>query len=143
MSEMSKLGEMCVGMVRDASKPVIEGSRQKKDFPHVAKAWTQTHRADEMKEEAMDWSAINWLNLSVLTASAFLAALIGSFIGRRSYALTAFLSALIFAAIYIGWFAYLEQQLRQVDAGPDEVHQEAPAASPSTDNEKPTTDTVQ
>lgn len=90
----------------------------------------------------MDWSAINWLNLSVLTASAFLAALIGSFIGRRNYALTAFLSALIFAAIYIGWFAYLEQQLRQADAGPDEVQQEAPAAPP-TNNETPTTDTVQ
>lgn len=76
----------------------------------------------------MDWSAINWLNLSVLTASVFLAALIGSFVGRRNYALTAFLSALIFAAIYIGWFGYLEQQEpTEQQAKPSE----APADTPS------------
>ncbi len=78
----------------------------------------------------MDWSAVNWLNLSVLTASAFLSALIGSFIGRRSYALTAFLSAIVFAAIYVGWSGYLKQQLDQVDAVPQEVQQEPTAAPP-------------
>jgi len=84
-------------------------------------------------EEAMDWSAINWLNLSVLTASAFLAALIGSFIGRRNYALTAFLSALIFAAIYIGWFGYLNQQepTDQPTAQPEGKPSEAPAETSS------------
>ncbi len=77
----------------------------------------------------MDWSAVNWINLSVLTASAFLSALIGSFIGRRSYALTAFLSAIIFAAIYIGWFAYLDHQLDEADRSPEGVQQSPPAAS--------------
>lgn len=91
----------------------------------------------------MNWSAINWLNLSVLTASAFLSALVGSFIGRRNYALTAFLSALIFAGLYIGWFAYLEQQLHRADAGPDQVQQEAPAETAPTDDKAPTTDTAE
>ena len=85
----------------------------------------------------MDWSAVNWLSLSVLTASAFLAALIGSFIGRRNYALTAFLSAIIFAAIYVGWSGYLKQQLGQVDALPEEVQQGPPAATPPTKNDTP------
>jgi len=83
-------------------------------------------------EEAMDWSAVNWLNLSVLTASAFLSALIGSFIGRRSYALTAFLSAIVFAALYVGWSGYLQQQLDQVDVVPHEVQQEPTAVPPPT-----------
>jgi len=86
----------------------------------------------------MDWSAVNWINLSVLTASAFLSALIGSFIGRRSYALTAFLSAIIFAAIYIGWFAYLEHQLDEVDRSLEGVQQSPPAASsPAGDHTPP------
>jgi len=97
----------------------------------------------------MDWSLINWFNLSVLTASAFLSALIGSFIGRRNYALTAFLSAIVFAAIYIGWFGYLEQRLAQVDrpeavqqtapdtTPPSEIQQTAPVATPPKAGEEP------
>lgn len=84
----------------------------------------------------MDWSAVNYLNLSVLTASAFLSALIGSFIGRRNYPLTAFLSAIIFAAIYVGWSGYLKQQLGQVDAFPEQV-QQGPAVTPPTKSDTP------
>jgi len=89
----------------------------------------------------MDWSAVSWINLSVLTASAFLSALIGSFIGRRSYALTAFLSAIIFAAIYIGWFAYLEHQLDEVDRSPQAVQQSPPATSSPADDTPSSTET--
>lgn len=96
----------------------------------------------------MDWSLINWFNLSVLTASAFLSALIGSFIGRRNYALTAVLSAILFAAIYIGWFGYLDQQLTQVEpeavrqtapdtSPPSEIQQTAPVATPPETGEEP------
>jgi uncharacterized membrane protein YkvI len=82
----------------------------------------------------MDWSAINWLDLSILTASAFLSALIGSFIGRRNYPLTAFLSAIIFAAIYVGWSGYLKQELDEMDVAPQEVQQEPDAdLSPGSD----------
>ena len=93
----------------------------------------------------MDWTAINWLNLSVLTASAFLAALLGSFVGRRNYALTAFLSALIFAAIYIGWFGYLEQQEpteQQTESPqPEAKPSEAPAETASeAATDEPTTE---
>jgi cytoskeletal protein RodZ len=93
----------------------------------------------------MDWTAINWLNLSVLTASAFLAALLGSFVGRRNYALTAFLSALIFAAIYIGWFGYLEQQepteQQTGSPQPEAKPSEAPAETPSeAATDEPTTE---
>ena len=84
----------------------------------------------------MDWSAVNWLNLSVLTASAFVSAFVGSFIGRRSYALTAFLSAIVFAAIYVGWSGYLKQQFDQFDAVPQEVQQE-PTAVPQPKSDTP------
>lgn len=84
----------------------------------------------------MDWSAINWLNLSVLTASVFLSALIGSFIGRRHYALSAVLSAIVFAAIYIGWSGYLEQHLGEIVAAPQEAQQE-PAADLPMENHTP------
>ena len=84
----------------------------------------------------MDWSAVNWLNLSVFTASAFLAALIGGFIGRRNYTLTAFLTAIVFAAIYIGWSGYLKQQLDQASGAQDMTRQKQPATAQPTD--KPT-----
>lgn len=84
----------------------------------------------------MDWSAVNWLSLAVLTASAFLSALIGSFIGRRNYSLTALIAAIIFAALYVGWSGYLKQQLGRIDALPEEVQPE-PAATPPTENDTP------
>jgi hypothetical protein len=90
----------------------------------------------EFAPEAMDWSAVNWVSLSVLTGGAFLSAFIGGFIGRRNYTLTAFLSAIIFAAIYVGWSGYLKQQLGQVDAFREEA-QQGPAVTSPTKNETP------
>lgn len=91
----------------------------------------------------MDWSAVNWLNLGVLTASAFLSALVGSFIGRRNYGLTAFLTAVIFAAIYLGWMGYLQQQLDLFDKSPTAIQQSQPTPSePATTSPAPSSDSV-
>lgn len=79
----------------------------------------------------MDWSAVNWLNLSVFTASAFVAALAGGFIGRRNYTLTAFLTAIFFAGIYIGWSGYLKQQLDQASGASEMAREKKPEASQS------------
>lgn len=82
----------------------------------------------------MDWAEVNWVGLAILSGSVFLSALIGSFIGRRNKVLTALLTAVIFAGIYLGWTGYLKQQLDQYDDTAGAVEQDpADAMAPSGD----------
>jgi hypothetical protein len=55
---------------------------------------------------AMDWAAVNWVNVGVLSAFAFLAALIGGVLSFDNRLLGAILTALLFAALYIFWNHY-------------------------------------
>jgi hypothetical protein len=53
----------------------------------------------------IDWSAVNWVNVGLLAAFAFVAALIGNiFSFNRTFA--ALMTAVIFAAFYILWTHY-------------------------------------
>jgi len=54
----------------------------------------------------IDWGSVNWLNVLVLSALVFMAALIGNFLSFRKRWLGALLIALLFAAFYIVWAYY-------------------------------------
>ena len=56
----------------------------------------------------IDWAAVNWLNVGLLSAFAFLAGLIGNALAFRSRLAAGILSAVLFAAIYIFWTYYLQ-----------------------------------
>ena len=54
----------------------------------------------------IDFASVNWLNVGLLSAFTFLAALIGNILSFRSRWGAAILTALLFAAIYIFWTYY-------------------------------------
>jgi uncharacterized membrane protein YuzA (DUF378 family) len=54
----------------------------------------------------MDWAAVNWVNVGLLSAFAFVAALIGGVLSFNRRLLGAILTALLFAALYIFWNYY-------------------------------------
>ena len=54
----------------------------------------------------IDWGSVNWLNVLVLSALVFVAALIGNFLSFRQRWLGPLLIALLFAAFYIVWAYY-------------------------------------
>jgi hypothetical protein len=54
----------------------------------------------------IDWGAVNWVNVGLLTAFAFLAAVVSSFLPFKSRWAGAFLTALLFAVLYVFWTYY-------------------------------------
>ena len=54
----------------------------------------------------IDWSSVNWLHVGLLTAFAFLAALIGQVLSFGSRFVGAILATLVFAALFIVWTYY-------------------------------------
>jgi hypothetical protein len=54
----------------------------------------------------IDWAVVNWVNVGLLSAFAFLAALIGGILSFNSRLIGAILAALLFAALYIFWNYY-------------------------------------
>jgi hypothetical protein len=55
----------------------------------------------------IDWASVNWLNVLVLSALVFVAALIGNFLSFRKRWLGALLIAVLFGALYIVLVYYL------------------------------------
>jgi hypothetical protein len=51
----------------------------------------------------IDWAAVHWMNVAMLSAFAFLAALIGNVLSFHRRLFGAVLTALLFAALYIFW----------------------------------------
>jgi hypothetical protein len=54
----------------------------------------------------IDWTAVNWVNLGLLSSFAFVASLVGNVIAFRSKVMGAVLTAILFAAIFIFWNHY-------------------------------------
>ncbi len=54
----------------------------------------------------MDWTAVNWLNVGLLSGFVFLAAIVGNLLSFNNRLIGAILAALLFAAIYIFWTYY-------------------------------------
>jgi hypothetical protein len=54
----------------------------------------------------IDWAAVNWANVGLLSAFAFLATLIGGILSFNNRWIGAILAALLFAALYIFWIYY-------------------------------------
>jgi hypothetical protein len=54
----------------------------------------------------IDWAAVNWVNVGLLSAFAFLATLIGGILSFNNRWIGAILAALLFAALYIFWTYY-------------------------------------
>jgi hypothetical protein len=54
----------------------------------------------------IDWGTVNWVNVGLLTAFAFLAAVVSSFLPFKSRWAGAFLTALLFAVLYVFWTYY-------------------------------------
>jgi hypothetical protein len=54
----------------------------------------------------IDWASVNWIYVALLSAFAFLGALIGMILSMGNRLLGAVLAAVIFAAIFIFWTYY-------------------------------------
>ena len=54
----------------------------------------------------IDWSAVNWLYVIILSAFAFLAALIGQILSFGNRFLGAILAGFAFAALFVLWTYY-------------------------------------
>lgn len=54
----------------------------------------------------IDLAAVDWLYVAVLAVFVFLAALIGNLLSFNHRGMAAFLSALAFVAIFVGWTYY-------------------------------------
>jgi hypothetical protein len=65
-------------------------------------------RAFEFKEGNMpiDWAAVNWVYVALLSGFAFLGSLIGSLLSFRSRLVGAILCAVLFAVMYVLWTYY-------------------------------------
>jgi len=53
----------------------------------------------------IDWAAVNWLNVGILSAMAFVASLIASVVAWNRFG-GAILAAVLFAVIYVFWTYY-------------------------------------
>jgi hypothetical protein len=62
----------------------------------------------------IDWAAVNWINVGLLSSFAFLATLIGSVLSFNRRLLAAVLAAVLFAAFYIFWTYYLHGVLPEM-----------------------------
>jgi len=60
----------------------------------------------EMPDVGIDWLEVSWFYVAVLTVFVFLAALIGNLLSFNHRVTAAFLSALLFAAIFVFWTYY-------------------------------------
>jgi len=54
----------------------------------------------------IDWGAVNWVNVGLLSVFAFVAALIGNLLSFKHRLAGAILTALFFAVLYIFWTYY-------------------------------------
>lgn len=84
-----------------------------------------------MPEVPIDWASVNWIYVGVLAVFAFLASLIGNLLslGHRGFA--AVLSALLFAAMFVGWTYYPHKLPLPTSAAPPAAPVAAPAATPA------------
>jgi hypothetical protein len=55
---------------------------------------------------SIDWSAVNWVYVALLSGFAFLGSLIGNLLSFRSSLVGAILAAVLFAAMYVLWTYY-------------------------------------
>ena len=54
----------------------------------------------------IDWAAVNWVYVALLSGFAFLGSLIGNLLAFRSRLIGAILAAVLFAAMYVLWTYY-------------------------------------
>lgn len=54
----------------------------------------------------IDWAAVNWVYVALLSGFAFLASLIGNLLAFRSRLVGAILTGMLFAAMYVFWTYY-------------------------------------
>jgi hypothetical protein len=54
----------------------------------------------------IDWGAVNWVNVGLLSGFVFLASLISSFLSFKHRWIGAILTALLFAVLYVLWTYY-------------------------------------
>jgi uncharacterized membrane protein YuzA (DUF378 family) len=54
----------------------------------------------------MDWAAVNWINVGLLSLFAFLASLFGNILAFNSRLFGAILTAILFAALFVLWTYY-------------------------------------
>ena len=55
---------------------------------------------------SIDWTAVNWVTVGLLSLFAFVSAFIGSLLSFNNRWTGAFIAALLFAALYIFWTYY-------------------------------------
>lgn len=54
----------------------------------------------------IEWAAVNWVSVAILSAFAFLASLLGNLMSFKSRFWGAVMTALFFAVLYIMWHHY-------------------------------------
>ena len=60
---------------------------------------------------SIEWSAVNWLYVAILSGFVFVAALLGSLISFRNKFYAAILAAILFAAAFVFWTYYPHDSL--------------------------------
>jgi hypothetical protein len=55
---------------------------------------------------SIDWAAVDWVSVGLLSVFAFLASLVGNVLSFKSRFWGAVMTALLFAALYIFWTHY-------------------------------------
>ena len=60
----------------------------------------------------IDWSTVNWLYVAIMGVFVFVAALIGNLITLGHRVGGAFLTAILFAAMYVAWNYYPHPQIQ-------------------------------
>jgi hypothetical protein len=69
------------------------------------RAWRE-HLTFEEGNMPIDWAAVNWVYVALLSAFAFVGSLIGNVLSFRSRLIGAILTAVLFAAMYVFWTYY-------------------------------------
>ena len=59
-----------------------------------------------MPDVAIDWASVNWFYVAVLAVFVFVASLLGSLLSFSNRSMSAFLSAVLFAVIFVFWTYY-------------------------------------
>lgn len=60
-----------------------------------------------MDKLPIDWAAVDWVNVTILSAFVFFAAFLGHMLALSNRLFGSLLAAILFGAFYIAWIYYL------------------------------------
>jgi hypothetical protein len=74
-----------------------------------------------MSELPFDLASVDWMTVGILSAIAFLGALVGNAIAMGNKLMGAILTAVFFAVFYVAWTYWLQAMVMPADVAPAAV----------------------